>query len=271
VTTPIDPVVLPAPRGLRAVRYQQAARPPVLASPEPRAGSLPEASTCVVFRQANALGYWVYPPFDADVTWRGGKKFDVEVSDTLGERLWSAVMDELVGWPSHWWCSKLDGIFQMDPGLLFVTRPNTKLLLMGPMNRPSRTHWVHSGVLDSDWFSVPSAVNLEPYEVGARFELRRDVPVAQLVVLDDRTSRHAASELLEIEDATACLTLWRGYLQDKFRLSTKVTSNEPTPRPRRGAYAQWKRDVEKRAVCPYGKAATVLADMAASDGKRRTP
>jgi hypothetical protein len=137
------------------------------------------------------------------------------------------------------------------------------------MNRPSRTHWVHSGVLDSDWFSVPSAINIEAYRIGDRFELRRDVPIAQLVVLDDATSRRATNELVEIEDASACLTLWRGYMQDKFRLSGEVVAEGPTPSPKRGAYAQWKRDVEKRAVCPHHKAERVLAELARSPGGTR--
>lgn len=67
---------------LRVVRFQAAASVPVAATPEPRPGSLPEAASCLVFRQGNELGFWVYPPFDASVTWHGGMELRGHVSRT---------------------------------------------------------------------------------------------------------------------------------------------------------------------------------------------
>jgi hypothetical protein len=79
--------------------------------------------------------------------------------DDLGERLWNQVMGEIHGWPSHWWCSKIEAVMQVDPGLIFATVPNCKVLLTAPINRPSDGFWTQSGLLDSDWFPVPSTIN----------------------------------------------------------------------------------------------------------------
>lgn len=232
---------------LRVIRYQDFARYPDPAAPQPLPGAPPEARRCLVYRQANGLGHLLFPPFDADVVYQGGMSFDVHTEDELGERLWRGVMREIVGVPSGWWCSKIPGILQIDPGLIYVTPPGTKLLLTAPLNRRTEPFLVQSGVLDSDWFWVPSAVNLEVFEIGARFELRRDSPIAQLVPLSVDLLDRGADELA-IDASPEALRMWRGYMEDKFNSVPVDSWGDQLPPVQHGSYAKWKREFEG---CPH--------------------
>lgn len=166
-----------------AVRHQPVA-PAVLPA---RASNLEGAARfCLAYRGACELGWLVYPPFDAEVTWRGGRNFDV-VTDpdaALEENLWKATMKARTGWASSWYCSKITGVLQIDPGLTFVTPRGVKLLLTETMNRPrGGGAMIQSGVLDSDWFWVPTTINLQFTNEGDAIRLSRAEPLAQLVPL----------------------------------------------------------------------------------------
>jgi hypothetical protein len=233
------------PAQLTVVRYQDVAVPPRRASSEPPAGSGPEARRCLVYRNATGLGHWLYPPFDADAIW-DGERFHVECRDPLGEQLWRGVMMELVGFASTWWCSQLHGILQIDPGLIFVTRPGTRLLLTGPLNVRFDC-LVQSGLLDSDWFWVPSAINLQMDRPGQRIQLRKDSPIAQLVPIGEPLECRDIA-LLDITDHAASLAMWKGYLADKYPGHQGWGDwSAPLPAPRAGVYRQW---VRARSQCP---------------------
>jgi hypothetical protein len=228
---------------LKIVRFQEFARWPTPAKSTPAEGLHPHATHCLVFRQANALGWYVYPPFDATVTWKGGSSFDVVTEDELGERLWRQVMGELIGRQSSWWCSKLEGIFQLDPGLIYVTEPGRKVLLTPALNRPNPSFWTQAGLLDADWFWVPSTINLQITRQGETFRLRRDEPIAQIVVLDADLSQEKQFVSADITEAPEARQLWLDYMADKYGAPVSQWGEE-LPEPKLGVYARWKKRIE---------------------------
>src|SRR2546430_4484070 len=40
---------------------------------------------CGPFTNANKLGWWIFPPVDADIVWRGGREFESEISSPYSD------------------------------------------------------------------------------------------------------------------------------------------------------------------------------------------
>lgn len=231
---------------ITVIKYQGGSPWPAAADSEPPPHVPPQARHCLVFRSANALGWQVFPPFDATVTWRGGTDFEVDTGDELGERLWMELMAQLTGWPSPWCCSKLEGILQIDPGMTFRTAAGSKLLLTAPINRPAMGFWTQSGILDSDWFWVPSTINLQFVQTGLPVRLSRSEPIAQLVVLDRGLTRAREYIAHTLEDEPDVLPMWRRYMREKYGEPTTWEVDRDRPRVTRpGAYPRWKASAER--------------------------
>src|SRR2546430_1162714 len=136
---------------MKIVRYNELAQWPKPSKGDPASTVHPAAIGCIPFKQGSALGWQIFPPFDATIRWLGGTNFQVNSDDELKERLWIELMREGHGWPTPWWCSKIEGVLQIDPGFSVITPPRIKTLLTGPFNRPSPAYWAHTGLMDTDW------------------------------------------------------------------------------------------------------------------------
>lgn len=237
---------------LEAIRYQAVAQWPKKSQRTTSTKLDAAASACPVLLQANALGWLVYPPFDAIVTWRGGSTFDVQTDDELAVRIWQEVMREIHGCPSNWYCSKIPGVLQIDIGILFRTCPGCKLLITHPINRPEMAYWVQTGLLDSDWFWVPSTVNLQIQVQNCSFSLHRDQPICQIVPLEAERLDETELSQMELEAVPEAISLWRQYISDVYG---KLGGVDPTgERIRRGVYHRYKSRAETSrtpTVCPF--------------------
>jgi hypothetical protein len=187
------------------------------------------------------LGFHVFPPFDATIYWRGDSRFDVAVSDPLGESLWREVNRESHGYPASWWCSKIPGVFQIDPGIAIQTSPGRKVLVTGPLNHFSEVFWVHSGVMDSDWFWIPNTINLQVVQKDQPFELTTTQPIAQLILIDSGI-QDEPTQNLEYESVPEIACQWEKYLSAVYGQHGFGTHD--VERVNCGVYAKWKKQAE---------------------------
>ena len=232
---------IPSSPFLKVIRYQTFACWPEPARETPTVLVDPAARFCPVFRQASGLGWYLFPPFDAEFRWRGSREFEVRTDDALGEKLWPEVMRELHGWPSPWWCSKIPGVLQIDPGLVLVTPPGVKILLTAPLNQPNTGYWTQSGVLDSDWFRVGSTINLQMRCRNRVFLLRRTEPIAQLVLLARDLATEHRFETAEVMEDPGVQSQWIDYLH---RVYGPQPDSDSGGRLKRNVYRRLKKKVE---------------------------
>jgi hypothetical protein len=226
---------------LEAIRYQRAAVAPQPGCRRTMHDAFPTARFCTVFSQGNSIGWRLFPPFDAEVTWRGSSEFEVTTNDAIGEFLWRNKMRELIGIESNWWCSKIPGVLQVDVGMAFRTNPLFKLLLQAPNNQPSDHYWVHAGVLDSDWFHVPSTVNITPFRQNVPFQLMRNSPIAQLILVGATTLNFGQCKVTELSSEDPALAQWRQYIEETYG---EITGGSSLPPRIQGTYCRWKRAAE---------------------------
>lgn len=195
---------------------------------------------CSVFMAANSFGIDIYLPFDLVVTWKGGNDFAVECKNKeVIEYIWTSEYEKLIGIRSNFWCSKIPGVFQLDPGLIYHTPQNTKLLLQGPMNVHDSSTWVHTGILDSDWFHVPSTINIQFSVVDTSVHVTKKKPIARLIPIG------GYNELPEIYvnkscivDWPECISFWKQYIHEIW------SSDSLLNRSKYGVYAELKERVE---------------------------
>jgi hypothetical protein len=154
--------------------------------------------------------------------------------------MWAKIMEELTGKATDWWCSKIDGVFQIDPGQIFATPMGTKLLVTQPFNMVHQVWWTHTGLLDSDWFWIPSTINVEFHQVGASYRFSREVPIAQLVPLSTANEAHARPIIAREQLTCEYLSLWHQYVA----LTHGDFIRDGSLRIRRGIYRQLQRFIE---------------------------
>lgn len=229
---------------LTVVRYQDRAVSPIRATRSVPENVASTAKFCSVFVEANALGWLLFPPFDAEVSWEDGS-FRVDTDDSILEYVWRGRMRELIGYASNWWCSKIPGVLQIDVGLTLRTTATQKLLLTGVRNRPNQAYWTHEGLLDSDWFHVPSTVNLQTLHEKTRFSIRRDWPIAQVCLISGDSLQIKAYELEDISIGHPSLKQWREYIAEAYGPS--LDEHSELTRQKIGFYRKLKRSTETGA------------------------
>jgi hypothetical protein len=150
---------------------------------------------CGPFTHANAAGFWVYPPVDIDIVWRGGQDFEWDLLTPYSDaddRLIRLLVDdgvEVNGWLPPGGRTKLTwglvetGVVQIWTGCIFQTPPGWALHLRSPVNVPPAPAHVMEAMLESDWLQYDIWLNLAFDRRDEMVSLRRDQwpPVAQLL------------------------------------------------------------------------------------------
>ncbi len=152
---------------------------------------------CGPFTNANRSGWWVFPPVDIDIVWKGGKDFDwtlltpytdddfhlirflLDDPDEVGADTWLPAG----GRTKFSWGLVEDGVAQIWTGCIFETPPGWGLQIRSPINLPPRPFHVMEAVLETDWLQYDIWLNVVFDRPGERAQLRRDEwpPIAQLV------------------------------------------------------------------------------------------
>lgn len=152
---------------------------------------------CGPFTSANKSGWWLFPPVDIDICWKGGKEFEHRLHTPFDDSDYHLVRQLLLPSdqvdPDRWsipggrtkfsWGMVEDGVVQMWTGCIFETPPGWCLHIRSPVNFPPRSCYVMEGVLETDWMQYDIWTNLVFTKPGEWVELRREgwPPLAQLI------------------------------------------------------------------------------------------
>jgi hypothetical protein len=158
---------------------------------------------CGPFTNANKAGWWLFPPVDVDIEWRGGRDFDYEVRSPYSDADWHLIRflvrdDEDVdidrwlpesGRTKFTWGLLEDGVVQMWTGCMFETTPGWGLHIRSPVNFPPRAFHVMEAVLETDWLRYDIWLNIAFDRKNEIVRLRREEwpPIAQLVPVPRET------------------------------------------------------------------------------------
>lgn len=188
---------------------------PIVAAERTLHGTAPEGAArfCGPFTHANKAGWWLFPPVDIDITWRGGLEFEHEVlteySDVDAVLIDFLLTDEQRPLTERWlpggrtkftWGLVEPGVVQLWTGAIFQTPPGWGLHVRSPINWAPRDLHVMEAVLETDWLHTDIWLNLKFDTVGQKVSLRRNSwpPLAQLVPVP----RQAYDTPWRMEEAT---------------------------------------------------------------------
>jgi hypothetical protein len=204
---------------------------------------------CGPFTNANKAGWWLFPPVDVDIVWRGGTEFEWDVLtpySNADELLIRLLTDEEADAVDQWLLpggrSKFtfglvgEGIVQIWSGCIFETPPGWNLYLRSPANVPAQPFRVMDAILETDWLQYDIWINLMFDRVGEAARIRRQdwPPLAHLVPVPRET--HDIGWTLEEEaanrnspDAAGVFEYFVDYNKRKFASGGKnlLSASEP--------------------------------------------
>jgi Family of unknown function (DUF6065) len=157
------------------------------------------ARWCGPYTHANKAGWWLFPPVDIDITWKGGQEFEWELltpySNADGHLIRFLLMGDSNGAsPETWltdhggrskftWGLVEEGVVQVWTGCIFETPPGWGLQVRSPINCADDRFHVMEAMLETDWLQQDIWLNLAFHRPGEKVELRRDAwpPLAHLM------------------------------------------------------------------------------------------
>ncbi len=192
---------------------------------------------CGPYTYANRSGYWLFPPIDIDICWKGNKEFDVrfhqQYDDSDYHLLRSLILPADDVNPDKWcmeggrskftWGMVEDGVIQMWTGNIFETPPGWALHVRSPVNFPPRSCYVMEGILETDWMQQDIWTNIVFTRPNEWVEFRKDgwPPLAQLIP----TRREGFAEKWEVAseminrdtpEANRVFEYWIQFNEKKF-------------------------------------------------------
>jgi uncharacterized protein DUF6065 len=201
---------------------------------------------CGPFTNANKAGWWIFPPVDVDIVWKGGRDFDYEVltpySDADSHLIRFLIREDEDADLDRWlpnegrtkfsWGLVEEGVAQIWTGCMFQTPPGWGLHIRSPINLPPRPFHIMEAVLETDWLRYDIWLNIAFDHQDEVARLRRDEwpPIAQLVPVPRETYEgwHTEEELVHrnTPEANEAFEFFLDYNQKKFA----GTGREPLSR-----------------------------------------
>lgn len=152
---------------------------------------------CGPYTSANKYGFWVFPPMDIDLIYRGENRFEHTVVSPW-ENLEAPLIRSLpcADGDGKTFCQGFGGrakvdfgrvepnICQMWTGCIFETPPGWALLIRSPVNvGMDAPYRIQEGILETDWMPYDIWINIAVQQKDVPIRLRRDQwpPLAQLV------------------------------------------------------------------------------------------
>ncbi|MEK7482992.1 MAG: DUF6065 family protein [Planctomycetota bacterium] len=137
---------------------------------------------CGPFNHANGAGWWVYPPFDLDVTYLGEGKWDYQIVKEY-EPLEKEVLAELLRPGDPYSTTERSryafGLsepetLQIWTGCILKTAPGWCIYVRSPVNLGmGRPYSIQEGVIESDWMPYDIWLNVKFHRKGEKVEIRR--------------------------------------------------------------------------------------------------
>ncbi|HEX6490750.1 MAG TPA: DUF6065 family protein [Gaiellaceae bacterium] len=192
---------------------------------------------CGPFTNANRAGWWVFPPVDIDIVWKGGAEFEYEELSPYSDADWHVtrfLLDEKDeehvdtwscpgGRMKFAWGLVEPAVVQIWTGCIFQTPPGWALQIRSPINVPARACHVMEAILETEWLYYDIWLNVVFDRPNELVRLRRDEwpPLAQLVSVP-RASYDASWKLEEevinrnSAEADRVFSYWVDYNRKKF-------------------------------------------------------
>ncbi len=195
---------------------------------------------CGPYKYVNQLGWWLFPPVDVDILWKGGKEFDYNLIEPYSDA--DAVLIRQLMSPKEqastnldvWcplgqgrtkftWGAVDDGVVQFWTGCIFETPPGWGLHIRSPINCTPRSIYIMEGILETDWLQYDIWFNMVFTKENEWVQLRKDgwPPLAQLVPV--RRETYAKDWQLEQEiinrntpESNRVFEFWWQYNDQKF-------------------------------------------------------
>jgi hypothetical protein len=192
---------------------------------------------CGPFTNANRAGWWVFPPVDVDIVWKGGSDFEYDVltpySDADSHLIRFLLRDDDDVDVDSWlpeegrtkfsWGLVDEGVVQIWTGCMFETPPGWGLHIRSPINFSPQPFHVMEAVLETDWLRYDVWLNIAFDRKDEVARLRRDdwPPVAQIVPVPRETYEaqwQAEEELVhrKTPEANEAFEFFLQYNQKKF-------------------------------------------------------
>ena len=125
---------------------------------------------CGPFANANSAGWWIFPPVDIDILWKGGEEFEHELltpyDDTDSHLLRFLADSEDLEHISNWsraggrtkftWGLVEPGVVQIWTGCMFETPPGWALQIRSPATSLRGARHVMDAVLEQNGCSTTS-------------------------------------------------------------------------------------------------------------------
>lgn len=194
---------------------------------------------CRPFSLANAAGWWLFPPVDVDICWRGGNEFEhrlIEPYSNADHELVRSLVKPSDRTDIESWCPAASGrskftwgavepsIVQFWTGLIFELPPGWVLHIRSPINFDRRPEFsVMEGVVEADWMQYDIWINMRFDKPDQWVGLRKDSwpPLAQLIPM--RRETYEAEWTMEEEiihrntpEANRVFEFWVNYNTNKF-------------------------------------------------------
>lgn len=194
---------------------------------------------CGPFTNANKFGFWVFPPMDIDMVWKGDGVFEHKVVNKWETdeipfiRAMTKPEDDerYKTWSNNFGGRlKVDfgrvepNICQMWTGCIFQTPPGWALMIRSPINiGMDAPYRIQEGILETDWLQYDIWINIAVQRKNEPISLRRDqqTPLAQLIPVrkEGYDEKWTVSEQMvnrETEEGDKLYTGWCDYNWKKY-------------------------------------------------------
>jgi len=191
---------------------------------------------CQPYTSANSQGFWVFPPADIDICWKGDT-FDYKIISEYthvdhdlvksmlreGEAKVEMFCPEGQGRTKYGWGNVEKNVVQIWTGCIFHTPPGWNLQIRSPVNCEPRPCFVMEGVLETDWMQYDIWLNVVFTRQNEWVHLRRDdwPPIAQLIPVlrtEKATWKIESDKIVNRDDpeGNRVFEFWQQYNHKKF-------------------------------------------------------
>lgn len=199
---------------------------------------------CKPYATANAAGFWLFPPIDIDILWKGDREFEYRFHEqwpASDHDLVQSLVNPTQPYNVEMFCPRDGGrskasfgtvdpaVVQMWTGCIFETPPGWCLHIRPPVNTPFPGYRVMEGILETDWLQYDIWTNIVFEEKGRWIEFRKNQwpPLAQLIPMKRESVMHewktGTDEFLNRETPAGnrVTDFWLEYNHRKFGMGGK--------------------------------------------------
>jgi hypothetical protein len=244
---------------------------------------------CRPYSQANSLGWYLYPPTDLDVLWKGSNKFEYrhisEYNDYDYHFVRNLIRAEDEVDPNKWsppggrtkftWGDADEGVVQIWSGLILKTPPDWCLQIRSPINceLPHRLYnigpicSIQEGVLETDWMQYDIWVNIQFHVRNKWVYFRRNqkLPLAQLIPIHrDSLSPgvvHESAVNRNTPEGEEVFKYWLNYNHQKYGKQGKQPLSKHDPSLTKDSTTYY-RERKKALGCPFAHGSEPRLDEA---------